>query len=174
MPPYEIHINRRGIHSIDVPTGVEVTAGSDLVLLLINHGSPLHVTLASANSGAFTDFFHENLYIADREEFRIPIRENAYPGSFDVGVITGYGMRRAQFAVAVAQAPEEAPASAPLQTIAPLLTLRERLPVPAMILGTVSLILYVLWLLSGFNPLNYAAFVALLLGVVALWFWQRS
>jgi hypothetical protein len=53
----EIHLNRRGINTIEVPDVVEAMPGSDLALRLVNHGSPLHITLASANSSTFTGFF---------------------------------------------------------------------------------------------------------------------
>ena len=86
----EIHLNRRGINSIEVPEEVETAPGSDLTLHIINHGSPLHITLASTNSSIFTDFFHENLYVVGDAEFTIPIREGAYPGVFSVEVISGY------------------------------------------------------------------------------------
>jgi len=108
----EIHLNRRGINAIEVPQEVEAAAGSDLVLRIVNHGSPLHITLASSNSSPFTGFFHENLYVGESEEFRIPIREDAYPGIFTVEVIAGYGARKAQFRVVVRErkAPEPGPA----------------------------------------------------------------
>jgi hypothetical protein len=112
IPPMsEIHLNRRGINFIEVPEEVEATPGSDLTLHIINHGSPLHITLASTNSSIFTDFFHENLYVVGDAEFTIPIREGAYPGVFSVEVISGYGARRAEFRVVVREraAPEPEP-----------------------------------------------------------------
>ena len=111
----EIHLNRRGINFIELPEEVETTPGSDLILRIINHGSPTHISLASKNSSVFTDFFHENLYVVGDEEFIIPIREGAYPGVFSVEVISGYGARRAEFLVVVREraTPEPEPAEVP-------------------------------------------------------------
>ena len=78
----EIFLNRRGINSIEVPDEVEVAPGSDLLLRIVNLGSPLHITLASQNSSTFTGFFHENLYVNGPEEFIIPILEIVFPGTF--------------------------------------------------------------------------------------------
>ena len=75
----EIHLNRRGINSIEVPEEVETAPGSDLVLQIINHGSPIHISIASANSSPFTDFFHENLF-SGSEEFQSPSGMTPTPG----------------------------------------------------------------------------------------------
>jgi hypothetical protein len=173
----EIHLNRRGINAIEVPQEVEAAAGSDLVLRLVNHGSPLHITLASSNSSAFTGFFHENLYVDESEEFRIPIRENAYPGVFTVEVIAGYGARKAQFRVVVRERttpepvpenPTEAGTAAPAVPLSSLPRLAVFAPVGA------ALVLYGLWLAYRVDLLNAAAFAALLIGVILAWLRQRS
>ncbi|KLK88682.1 hypothetical protein SZ63_06755 [Methanoculleus sediminis] len=172
----EIHLNRRGINSIEVPAEVEATPGSDLVLWIVNHGSPLHITLASSNSSAFTGFFHENLYVGGPEEFAIPIRENAYPGTFNVEVIAGYGARKAEFRVVVREraAPEPEPVEVPAAPAVPARSLRWRSSAPALLLAAAALILYGLWLVYRVDLLNAASFAALLLGVILAWLRQRS
>ncbi|ABN55942.1 MULTISPECIES: DUF7524 family protein [Methanoculleus] len=172
----EIHLNRRGINSIEVPDEVEATPGSDLVLRIINHGSPLHITLASPNSSAFTGFFHENLYVSRSEEFSIPIRENGYPGTFNIEVIAGYGTRKAEFRVVVREraAPEPEPVEVPATPAVPATSMRWRSSVPVLLLAAAALVLYVLWLVYRVDLLNAAAFAVLLIGVVLAWLRQRS
>ncbi|PKL55582.1 MAG: hypothetical protein CVV35_09140 [Methanomicrobiales archaeon HGW-Methanomicrobiales-6] len=171
----EIHLNRRGINAIEVPAEVEAVPGSDLVLRIVNHGSPLHITLASSNSSAFTGFFHENLYVNGTEEFRIPIRENAYPGVFNVEVIAGYGARRAEFRVVVRErpAPEPEPVEVPATPAAPLVPFRWRSSILPLTLAA-ALVLYGLWFVYRVDLLNAAAFAALLIGVILTWLQQRS
>lgn len=172
----EIHLNRRGINAIEVPGEVEAAPGSDLSLRIVNHGSPLHISLATANSAAFTGFIHENLYVGVDAEFHIPIREDAPPGVFSVEVIAGYGARRAAFRVVVreraAPEPEPEPASttAPFQTV----SLPWRPYVPVLALGAAALVLYGLWLAYRIDLLNAAAFAVLLIGVILAWLRQRS
>ncbi|BBL67037.1 DUF7524 family protein [Methanoculleus chikugoensis] len=172
----EIHLNRRGINSIEVPDEVEATPGSDLVLWIVNHGSPLHITLASSNSSAFTGFFHENLYVNGPEEFAIPIRENVYPGTFNIEVIAGYGAKKAEFRVVVRDraAPEPEPAETLETPAVPARSLRWRSSAPALLLTAAALVLYGLWLVYRVDLLNAAAFAALLLGVILAWLRQRS
>ncbi|HQD26954.1 hypothetical protein [Methanoculleus sp. DTU007] len=171
----EIHLNSRGINAIAVPDEVEATPGSDLVLHIINHGSPLHITIASSNSAAFTDFFHENLYVNKIEEFSIPIRENACPGTFSLEVIAGYGAKRAEFRVVVKERPDPEPAPEP-EPVVPEVA-RPGIPLPpatVLVPCVIALLLYGLWLMLGIDLLNAAAFAALLLGVILTWLRQRS
>ncbi len=172
----EILLNRRGINSIEVPDVVEVEPGSELLLRIINLGSPLHITLASPNSSAFTSFFHENLYVNGPEEFVIPIRENVYPGTFTVEVIAGYGARKAEFRVVVREppAPECECAEAPAAPAVSARMLRWRSSAPALLLIAAALVLYGLWLVYRMDLLNAASFAALLLGVILAWLRQRS
>ncbi len=172
----EIHLNRRGINSIEVPEKVETTPGSDLVFHIVNHGSPLHITLASTNSSPFTDFFHENLYVVGGEEVTIPIREDAYPGVFSVAVISGYGAKKVEFRVIVRE--RAAPAPEPV-VIAPVAPVRDTSYGwgslgPVLLSCAAALVLYGLWLVYRIDSLNAAAFVALLLGVILAWLRQRS
>ncbi|KAF5090395.1 DUF7524 family protein [Methanoculleus horonobensis] len=172
----EIQLNRRGINSIEVPAEVEATPGSDLVLRIVNHGSPLHITLASSNSSAFTSFFHENLYVNGPEEFAIPIRGNVYPGTFNIEVIAGYGARKAEFRVVVREraAPEPEPVEIPATPAVPARSLRWRSSAPTLLLTAAALVLYGLWLVYRVDLLNAASFAALLLGVILAWLRQRS
>jgi len=172
----EIHLNRRGINAIEVPDVVEAMPGSDLVLRLVNHGSPLHITLASANSSTFTGFFHENLYVNGTEEFTIPIREEAYPGTFTVEVIAGYGARRAEFRVVVRERTESElePVESPPTAAVTEVSSRWRPSIPVFALIAAALVLYGLWLAYRVDLLNAAAFAALLLGVIFTWLQQRS
>ncbi|MCT8336025.1 hypothetical protein FKB36_00560 [Methanoculleus sp. Afa-1] len=172
----EIFLNRRGINSIEVPDEVEVEPGSDLLLRIVNLGSPLHITLASQNSSAFTGFFHENLYVNGPEEFIIPIRENVYPGTFTVEVIAGYGARKAEFLVVVREppAPECECAEGPAAPAPTPRSLRWGAFIPALLLIAAALVLYGLWLAYRVDLLNAAAFAALLLGVILAWLRQRS
>ena len=170
----EIHLNRRGINTIEVPEKVEAAPGDEVALRIVNHGSPLHITLASVNSSPYTDFFHENLYVGESEEFPIPIRETAYPGVFDVEVIAGYGARKATFRVVVREpaTPEAGPVAASPAAPAPA-TLP--LPPPTVLVPVgAALILYALWLAYRIDLLNAAAFAALLLGVILTWLQRRS
>ena len=172
----EIQLNRRGINAIEVPGEVEAMPGSDLVLRIVNHGSPLHITLASTNSSPFTDFFHENLYVNRTEEFRIPIREKAYPGVFNIEVIAGYGAKKADLRVVVRERaePEPEPVEAPVVPAAPGFRLRWRSSAPTLLLAAAALVLYGSWLVYRADLLNAAAFAVLLLGVILTWLRQRS
>ncbi|MDV2481069.1 hypothetical protein F8E02_03400 [Methanoculleus sp. Wushi-C6] len=173
----EIHLNRRGINAIEVPQEVEAAVGSDLPLRIVNHGSPLHITLASSDSSPFSGFFHENIYVDEIEEFRIPIREDAYPGIFNVEVIAGYGAKKAQFRVVVREraaaepVPEE---SGPAGPALPAIALPPLPPAGVLAAVAAGLILYGLWLVYRVDLLNAAAFAALLVGVVLAWSRQRS
>ncbi|KQC05061.1 MAG: hypothetical protein APR53_08800 [Methanoculleus sp. SDB] len=168
----EIHLNRRGINSIETPPQVEVEAGSSLLVRLINDGSPVHVTLTSSNAGMFTDFYHENLYVRDILDFRIATREDAYAGFFDIGIITGYGTKRSQFRVLVKkysehqqQAPDVEPLRPPVST-APF-------PWLLLLLVAIGTIAYAGWLTTGETLLSHLTFIVLLSGVYFAWYSRR-
>ncbi|MDT8357524.1 MAG: hypothetical protein RQ758_03365 [Methanomicrobiaceae archaeon] len=172
--PIEIHLNRRGINSIEVPTKADVETGSTLKLNLINHGAPLHVTISSMNSALFTSFYHENLYVQDILEYAIPIKEDAYAGYFDIFIITGYGTKKATFRIFVEKGEREEP---PIPT--------EELPEPKssgevaasawllLVLMVVAGISYGGWLFTEQALLNYIAFVSALAGVIVAWYTPR-
>ena len=106
----EIHLNNAGINSITTPSApVQVLAGTPLRLKLINHGAPIHLTLTSTNASPFSDFSHQNLFVREEVVHEIPIREDAFPGSFDITVVTGYGTVRSSFRVMVLREPERPP-----------------------------------------------------------------
>ena len=65
--------------------------GSTLRLIFKNRGAPTHITISSPNSGMYTDFFHENMYIVDEAVLSIPLRKEGQEGFFDLEIITGYG-----------------------------------------------------------------------------------
>jgi len=101
MAEYSISINKRTINSIEVPESVDVGVGDDVLLKLINYGSPLHVTVSVVNARRFTVFLHENIYLKENMEFCIPVFSTAPTGSFQVEIITGYGIVKETFDVNV-------------------------------------------------------------------------
>lgn len=170
----EVHINRRGINSIEVPAQVEIAAGESLFLDIVNHGPPVHLTLSSDNSAPFTDFFHENLYLGDQQEFRIPVYDNAFEGSFDLAVITGYGMHRGTTRVLVdrfIKKVEPVPEAPPAEMHSP--EPRRAFPVLVVLLLLAAAIVYGAWLIERTDILNYAAFTALSSAVLAAWLSRR-
>lgn len=105
MTVIEAHLNRRGVNTIELSSReIPVDAGSDLVLHLKNHGAPTHATIRTQNGQAYTDFFHENLYVDGEEEYKIPVRESSGDGAFDLEFITGYGARTTRLRVVVSKA----------------------------------------------------------------------
>ncbi len=177
----EVNINRRGINSVDVVPSIEVAPGDDLVLKLINHGSSIHLTLSSSNSIKYTDFFHDNLYLPDIVEYRIPILDSAPPGSFSVDIITGYGVNKKSLNVVVVL-PEETFISTdkefepePEPGIKPKNKPDEESEFPWLI----AVILIIAGLGFGANIvyqniyINIATFVFLVAGVIVGWLYQR-
>jgi hypothetical protein len=171
----EIHLNRTGINSVDTPDGpVEVQAGSLLRLKLINHGAPIHLTLSSSNAQPFTDFYHQNVYVREETIFDVPIREDAFPGSFDVTVITGYGTVRATLKVTVLREPPR-PQEPPQRPRYPALAPPERtLPPVVLLFAAAGLVLYLVWWITRLDVVNFAAFLLLLAGIAVGWLTQRS
>lgn len=104
MAIVEIQLNRLGINSLELSTeSVEVSPGTNLHIRIVNYGAPTHATLRTDGT-AYTNFTYENLYVESESEIRVPILDTANPGSFDMQVISGYGMRRTGFSVNVIQA----------------------------------------------------------------------
>lgn len=168
MDNVEIHLNRRGINSIETPPPqIEIEAGDILVLQFINHGAPLHITLQSPNSQMFTAFYHENTYVRETAELKIPIYEDAYAGFFDIEVITGYGARKANFRVFVKKFIEKE-VFVEEQTLLPK-EFRRRRPWATVLCTLAAAGCYAAWWLEGTLELNIAAFVLLFLGVLAAW-----
>lgn len=96
-----VRLNRRGINSIEMPETADVEVGESLVLKMINHGAPLHLTVSAINAKRFTHFIHENLYLDDNLVLRIPVLSVAPPGSFRIEIITGYGTVKEELTVNV-------------------------------------------------------------------------
>jgi hypothetical protein len=168
---YEIFLNRSGINSIEVPKGeVQVGAGGIIQLKFLNRGSPIHITVTSANAGIFTSFFHENLYVVDETLFSIPVYPECPEGFFDIEVITGYGVMRAAFRVDVkpdALRPVfEKIREPPLQPVA------HGRPHFLMVMMGIALVLYSAWLYTKIEILNTASFVSLIIGAVYTWYRQ--
>ncbi|MDR3101945.1 MAG: hypothetical protein LBU24_01715 [Methanocalculaceae archaeon] len=101
MAIVEIQLNRLGINSLELSTdAVDVSAGTALHIRFVNYGPPTHATLR-CEASAYTDFTYENLYIEGEAELEIKIWEGVGSGSFDMQIITGYGMRREAFTINV-------------------------------------------------------------------------
>ncbi|MEA5037063.1 hypothetical protein SDC9_18498 [bioreactor metagenome] len=101
MPIVEVQLNRLGINSLEVSAdSVEVSVGTPLHIRIVNFGAPTHATLRTEGS-AYTNFTYENLYVEAESEIKLDILPTANPGSFEVQVISGYGMRRSGFTVNV-------------------------------------------------------------------------
>jgi hypothetical protein len=167
---YEIHLNREGVNSIEVPgEPAVVETGSPLMLELINHGSPLHLTIFSNNIAMFSEFSYENIYVDGTSTLTIPIRPESYPGMFNLDIITGYGARRESFGVIVKEArppvvPGEGRAEGSRFT-------REAFLFP--IATGLSLLLYLAGLFLRNDLFNAAAFLVLLGGALSVWYSQR-
>lgn len=181
MEIYDVKLNHRGINSIEVPKQMTAVAGGDLEIRLINRGHPIHLTLSVSNAGLFTAFLHENLYVEDELEYRIPIKKESIAGFFDLEIITGYGTQRARSRVIVEKAPEKeekAQKPAPAPETAPGISFRVP-PIPlSLILAGIALILYLVWLFvfgaeRDILILNVVAFLALLASIPAAWYRQR-
>lgn len=116
MAIVEIQLNRLGINSLELSTdAVDVSAGTALHIRFVNHGSPTHATLR-CEASAYTDFTYENIYVEGESELEIKMKEDAGTGSFDMQVITGYGMRREAFTIHVLKS---CPAPSPEPVIFP-------------------------------------------------------
>lgn len=169
---YEIYLNRSGINSIEVPRGrVQVEVGGQLRLKFLNRGAPIHITMTSSNAGMFTSFFHENMYVVDSVNLTIPISKEAEPGSFDLDILSGYGVMKSIFHVNVVSSeadkkPEEK-ADFPLQPVP------HGRPHLLMLMMGVALILYCGWLYTEIEILNIAAFITLIIGALYTWYRQK-
>jgi hypothetical protein len=167
MVACEIHLNKRGINSVELPAQVQVEAGKNLVLSFNNHGHPLHVSLSAVNAVKFTSFVHENLFVQGQTEYEIPVFEDAKDGAFSLEVVTGYGRTKAEMKVLVQRPPpakveekkEEKPAGMQL---------------PWNLVGPVALglILYAMSFLPDLGILKDLAFFILLAGLLIPWLQQ--
>jgi hypothetical protein len=170
-PGYDIHLNRSGINSIDLPQEI-ITAeiASTLYLRFLNRGAPIHITVSSSNASMYTDFFHENMYVVDESVLAIPIRRNSQEGFFDLEIIAGYGIVKTGLRVKIV----------PVQRLRP--TVKEEFPLQPvaqgrphllMIMMGIALILYSAWLYTKIEFLNIASFLLLILGALYTWYRQE-
>ncbi len=171
----EIHLNNAGINSISTPVvPLQVLAGTSLRLKLVNHGAPIHLTLTSSNASPFSDFSHQNIYVREEVIHEIPIHEDAFPGLFDLTVVTGYGTVRASFQIQVLREPErqpEPPGRPKFQSIVP----EDRgLPPVVLLFAGAGVVLYLVWWATRLEVVNFAAFALLMAGLIVGWLIQRS
>jgi hypothetical protein len=168
---YEVHLNRSGINSIDVPRGkVSVEAGSVLRIRFLNRGAPIHITITSSNAGMFTDFFHENQYVLDESLLAIPIRKDCPEGQFDLELLSGYGAMKTRVPVSVVHPPPPRPT---IREEYPLQPVAHGRPHLMMIAMGISLVLYCAWLYTKTEFLNIAAFIVLIVGALYTWYRQQ-
>jgi hypothetical protein len=169
-PGYDIHLNRSGINSIDLPREeITVEIGSNLFFNFLNRGAPIHITASSSNASMYTDFFHENMYIVDESVLQIPIHKDSREGFFDLDIIAGYGAVKTGLRVHIIPVQRLRPVvkeEFPLQPVA------KGRPHLLMILMGISLILYCTWLYSSIEFLNIAAFLILIVGALYTWYRQ--
>ena len=169
MAGCEIHLNRRGINTIELPAQAMVEAGKSLILSFHNHGHPLHVSLSAMNPARFTSFTHENLFIQGETEFPIPIFEDAEEGTFRLEVVTGYGRTRAEMQVIVTRPVPEVPAAQEEEKPA-------RMQIPWLKVGPiiVGIVLYGASFLEGMAVLKDLAFFVLLAGLLLPWLQKQG
>ncbi|MCZ0859787.1 hypothetical protein O0S10_00930 [Methanocorpusculum sp. MG] len=180
MAIVEIQLNRLGINSLELSTdAVDVSAGTALHIRFVNHGSPTHATLR-CEASAYTDFTYENIYVEGESELEIKMKEDAGTGSFDMQVITGYGMRREAFTINVLKS---CPVPAPEPIIFPEEPIVEpkRASVGAgagkavmiLIMPIIAAIIIALWQFGYLNIDGHAmtiiVYLVMLAGVIIAW-----
>jgi len=168
---YEVHLNRSGINSIDLPREkIIAESGAGLRIRFLNHGAAIHITTTSSNAGSFTDFFHENLYIVDESVLTIPIRKDCGEGDFNLEILSGYGGMKAQMQIHVV--PPQAPRPT-IQEEYPLQPVAHGRPNLLMIMMGIALLLYCGWVYTGEEFLNIASFILLIVGALYTWYRQQ-
>jgi hypothetical protein len=169
---FEFYLNRLGINFIEVPKEKLWTEiGGTLKIIFKNRGAPTHLTIASQNSGMFTDFFHENMYVVDETVLTIILRKDCQEGFFDLEITTGYGGIKTSVRVDVVQPAnikrKEEKEEFPLQPVA------HGRPHILMIVMGIALILYSASLYTKIEFLNTASFIILIVGVLFTWYRQQ-
>jgi len=169
MTGFSVNLNKRQINSIDVPKNAEVFVGEDLILKLKNHGSPLHVTISTVNARRFTLFLHENIYLKEDMEFRIPVLSTAPTGNFQVDIITGYGIVKETFKVTVRDKELEIPEV--LDEIPPSVPERNKYIYPLAIMSLLILgwAAYIAGYIYFGAVTGFASVIILTLAVVFTW-----
>lgn len=171
MDVYDISLNRRGINSVEAPESVSVEQGGNLCLKFINFNKPMHLSLSASNSGMYTDFFHQNLYIQDSQEYDIKIKNGAPVGSFPLLITVGYGSIKTPLNVIVEK--KELPPP-PIKQEEELPGERHKINIDAVPIAVIvpviaAILLYVFWLATLDHLYNYLAFAALFIGVLGAW-----
>lgn len=168
---YEVLLNKSGINSIDLPQEkISVESGTTLRIRFLNRGAPIHITATTSNAGSFTDFFHENLYIVDESILAIPMRKDCGEGTFDLEIISGYGVMKIQMQIFVVQPPIPKPA---IQVEYPLQPVARGRPHFLMIMMGIALLLYCGWIYTKEEFLNIASFILLIVGALYTWYRQQ-
>ena len=169
---FEFYLNRLGINFIEVPKeNIWVEIGGTLRLIFKNRGAPTHITISSPNSGMYTDFFHENMYVVDETLLTIPLRKDCQEGFFDIEFITGYGGIKTTLRVDVLHGVAlKKPATMEEPPLQPVAHGRPHL---LMIMMGIALILYGASLYTKIEFLNTAAFIILIVGALYTWYRQQ-
>ena len=165
----EIHLNRSGINTIEVPHRMRMWSAGAPLDPVQNRGAPIHITATTSNAGMFTDFFHENMYVIDDVVLGIPLRKECAPGFFDIDIIAGYGAMKAALKVEVIVKPtrgeltleKEPPIQPEVRQAAPPDGGDGNRPCPVQ-----HLVLY------QTGNFNLAAFIALIVGALFVWYRQ--
>ena len=168
---FEFYLNRLGINVIEGPKeNIWGEIGSTLRLIFKNRGAPTHITISSPNSGMYTDFFHENIYVVDEAVLSIPLHKDVQEGFFDIEITTGYGGIKTSLHVDVIQgiSPQSAVREEP-----PLQPVAHGRPHLLMIMMGIALILFSAALYTKIEFLNTASFITLIVGALYTWYRQQ-
>jgi hypothetical protein len=177
MALVEIQLNRLGINSLELSTDiVDVSAGTSLHLLFVNRGSPTHATLR-CEASAYTDFTYENIYVESELELEIKMKGDAEAGSFNMQIITGYGMRREEFTINVLKScPILAPESFISQKESSIEQKKASVSGETMMVFIIPIIAAIIVLLWQFGYLNIdghvmmiVVYLVMLTGIIITW-----
>ena len=176
MEANEIYLNRKRINSLEVPRDpLQVGVGRPLTFRLINYGAPVHLSFSAVDAGQFTEFTHQNIFVRDEMIFDLPIREDAYPGTFSINVVTGYGTVRDTIEVSVIRPKVVKEVAERQRTQYPVYVEPETSTPPVVqIFAIVGLFLYLLWWYVRVDLLNFTAFVLLFAGILVQWYSHRQ
>lgn len=167
----EIYLNRSGINSIELPpNNARVECGSTLKIHFLNRGAPVHITATTSNAGMFTDFFHQNMYVIDEVALGIPLRKDCSPGFFDIDILAGYGATKTTLRVEVYVKPTRGEQAAEKEP--PVQPVPHGRPHLLMVALAISLVIYTAWYYTQLEILNILAFIALIVGVLFVWYRQ--
>ena len=169
---FEFYLNRLGINIIEGPKeNIWGEIGSTLRLIFKNRGAPTHITISSPNSGMYTDFFHENMYVVDEAVLPIPFRKESPEGFFDLEITAGYGGVKTTFHVDVIQGVH--PQKPSTREEPPLQPVAHGRPHFLMIMMGIALILFSASLYTNIEFLNTASFLILIVGALYTWYRQQ-